>query len=132
MGAMEELKAVRDEIKRLREEANEKSKKAFHDSLGAIFDAHPIMTSFGWNQYTPYFNDGDECKFSANIDEPDINGENSWNWPDDHDKALDAAETAVSRFLECFDDEDFKAMFGDHVEVVVTREGIEATEYSHD
>lgn len=32
--------------------------------LQAVLD-DPTITEFGWRQYTPYFNDGDPCVFSA-------------------------------------------------------------------
>ncbi|MET8826035.1 hypothetical protein ABZX40_13265 [Streptomyces sp. NPDC004610] len=32
--------------------------------LQAVLD-DPTITEFGWRQYTPYFNDGDPCTFSA-------------------------------------------------------------------
>lgn len=32
--------------------------------LQAVLD-DPTITEFGWRQYTPYFNDGDPCEFSA-------------------------------------------------------------------
>lgn len=38
----------------------------------SVFDAHPRLESFNWTQYTPYFNDGDECIFGANTDEDSI------------------------------------------------------------
>jgi hypothetical protein len=35
-----------------------------------IFDKHPALSSFGWTQYTPYFNDGEACYFGVQADEP--------------------------------------------------------------
>lgn len=37
----------------------------FAPILQALLD-DPTIVEFGWRQYTPYFNDGDPCKFSAN------------------------------------------------------------------
>jgi hypothetical protein len=37
----------------------------FAPILQAVLD-DPTIVEFGWRQYTPYFNDGDPCKFSAN------------------------------------------------------------------
>ncbi|MCP3820119.1 hypothetical protein NLX86_19060 [Streptomyces sp. A3M-1-3] len=36
----------------------------FQPILQAVLD-DPTITEFGWRQYTPYFNDGDPCTFSA-------------------------------------------------------------------
>jgi hypothetical protein len=33
--------------------------------IRAVLD-DPTMKAFGWQQYTPYFNDGDPCTFSVN------------------------------------------------------------------
>lgn len=33
------------------------------------------IDSIGWTQYTPYFNDGDECVFGVNNDDLFVNGE---------------------------------------------------------
>lgn len=33
-----------------------------------IFEQNPKLESLSWTQYTPYFNDGDECTFSVNSD----------------------------------------------------------------
>jgi hypothetical protein len=38
------------------------------EQLQPLFQAvidDPMVGSFGWNQYTPYFNDGDACVFNA-------------------------------------------------------------------
>lgn len=49
----------------------------FQPILQAVLD-DPTIVEFGWRQYTPYFNDGDTCTFSAhglwvrtNADEPE-------------------------------------------------------------
>lgn len=43
----------------------------------SIFEQAPTLKSFGWTQYTPYFNDGDTCEFGVHYDYPWINGANS-------------------------------------------------------
>lgn len=37
----------------------------FEPLVRALLD-DPTIVEFGWSQYTPYFNDGDPCVFSAN------------------------------------------------------------------
>jgi hypothetical protein len=39
--------------------------KEFRPILQAVLD-DPTIVEFGWQQYTPYFNDGEPCTFSAN------------------------------------------------------------------
>lgn len=43
-------------------------KDLFTAACAELFAAHPLLISFGWTQYTPYFNDGDECTFRCNTD----------------------------------------------------------------
>lgn len=45
--------------KKFQENAQEAMKAAFQE----VFDFHPEITAFRWTQYTPYFNDGEECTF---------------------------------------------------------------------
>lgn len=37
----------------------------FKEACSLLFDNLPDLKSFGWRQYTPYFNDGDPCVFRA-------------------------------------------------------------------
>lgn len=64
-------------------EAFEEKKKAFVEDLRKefptmfeeLFEKYPKIESIGWNQYTPYFNDGDECTFGVHTDYLYVNGE---------------------------------------------------------
>jgi len=97
----------------------------------ALFAMFPLMTSFSWPQYTPYFNDGEECNFYVrSYDENiEINGINS---DDQTDWQLDAA-SECSMVLNRFEDSEMKETFGDHVKVTVTSDGLLKTEvYDHD
>lgn len=154
----EELKQMNAELEELKAKHLERSKEMFTKVAGLLFQKHPKLKSFGWNQYTPYFNDGEECVFSANIDEPDINGENGYDinfgdefvtdysakekdpitkeWPKIKNKSfdleLDAAHADVKEFLSNIDESVLRDLFGDHVEVTVTAEGTETEEHEHD
>jgi hypothetical protein len=50
--------------------------KEFPGMFVDLFKQAPKLKSFGWTQYTPYFNDGDTCEFSVHLDYPLINGSN--------------------------------------------------------
>jgi hypothetical protein len=51
----------------------------------------------------------------------------------ENSKLFDPLEKVVADFLRTFEDEDMEAMFGDHMKVIVSRDGsIETEEYSHD
>ena len=68
------LKEKQEEIKKMKKEMVEASNKIFTELTKSIFEEYPKVESFGWNQYTPYFNDGDTCTFSVNTDWIYING----------------------------------------------------------
>lgn len=43
-----------------------KMKTAFSDIFSEFFTNYPEIKAVVWNQYTPYFNDGETCEFSVN------------------------------------------------------------------
>jgi len=154
------LREKQEEIKKLKKEMLEASNKIFTDLTKTIFEDHPKVKSFGWNQFTPYFNDGETCEFSANIDYIQINGEpvdesdwinetkitnyGTWNREKreyegrtevpnlDYDPELAAASDEIREFLSNFDEDFFMSQFGDHAEVTITAEGVSIDEYEHD
>lgn len=154
------LREKQEGIKKLKEEMLEESNKIFTEMTKVIFEEHPKVKSFGWNQYTPYFNDGETCTFFANTDYIYINGmsvdesewinENiitsygTWNREEkvykdrtevpnlNYDSELVKANDEIKEFLCNFDEEFFMSQFGDHAEVTVTAEGVSVDEYEHD
>lgn len=52
-------------------------RKDFPEVISELLNQSDSIKSVGWAQYTPYFNDGDTCEFSANIDYLYVNGEDS-------------------------------------------------------
>jgi hypothetical protein len=155
-----EIKEKQAEIKRLQKELQEKSSKIFLSSFKNLFEETPKLKSFAWTQYTPYFNDGDTCYFSANTDYLIINGDHeddaSWaqekkviSWGTynrdkriyegrieqdnpEYDKELSEAVDKVKKFLNLFDDKFYQNQFGDHTMVTVTPNGIDTEDYDHD
>lgn len=154
------LKEKQDEIKKLKKEMLEASNKIFTDLSKSIFEEHPKVESFSWTQYTPYFNDGETCYFSVNNDYISINGEpvdeSDWisetkitsygTWNRDkkvyegrvevpnlnYDAELAKAADEIRDFLKHFDDDFFLEQFGDHAEVVVTKDGVSINDCEHD
>ena len=154
------LKVKSSEIDKLKNETFELSNEVFGEWCKNIFEKHPKIESFGWNQYTPYFNDGDTCTFSANTDYLNVNDEYvddcDWmgatkvtNWgtynretkvyegkvevPNEkYDKELEDAVNEIRSFLNMFDDDFYIRRFGDHSEIIVTKEGVEVDDYDHD
>lgn len=107
-----------------------------------IFEAHPDIESFSWTQYTPYFNDGDSCTFSAgDIDQVNGYEEYSDEWDAEVSKGYGKDEVkgklysgyrAAQTLLASFPDDALEALFGDHVRVTVTRSSVEIEEYDHE
>lgn len=119
-------KELKDKIDSLRKEYKTAILGEFKDASGALFEQYPDLKSFGFTCFTPYFNDGDECSYRANISYPKINGdeENIYN--------TDPKIKGVVDFLKQFDDQDYEDMFGDGYEITITAKGIKKTEYDHD
>lgn len=113
-----------------------------------------------WTQYTPYFNDGDECVFSVSeatiitgdprgVDSPwdDENTIEAWidwdrmeeQYPEDIEKLTEAGVTkeayvtfrTLQRQLLELEDV-LRIAFGDHVLVKVTPGSVQVEDYDHD
>ncbi len=149
MSVVTELKKLNEEFMLQKKELILKTRVLFDKALTEIFDKYESLESFGWNQYTPYFNDGDECTFSANTDDININGESYYDMNDIRKTNWDSttrSEIANPNFnsakfemikeiksvLGSVDEEFLKETYGDHTEVTVTRAGSEVSEYEHD
>lgn len=126
------MKAKREEIVALAKSEGEKAIKA---ALKEMFAEHSTLGAIRWQQYTPYFNDGDPCEFSVNEAEYLLVGEDldSEDWHDLWSKADPIAKSVkeFSKAIEALDDS-MEMMFGDHVQVTCTREKISVDSYDHD
>lgn len=136
-----------DELKKLRDELNAKisseGKAALAKAFTDLFDANPTIRAVGWQQYTPYFNDGEECVFGVNdfvfatedVDPKKEPQEDNGPWRSTYGRSGSSAEgEAVKGLYRKLNEVDgiLKAAFGDHVSVVATREGFHTFEYKHD
>ena len=157
---IEEVKIKQKEIALLKKELHKKSEEAFLAGAKEIFKSFPELESVSWSQYTPYFNDGDTCRFSANTDYLSVNGEyaddndtlnptiitnyGTWNREKrkyegrveepnpKFDKKLSEGVDAMSDFLGVFDNDFYYEQFGDHVKVTITSQGVDTEDYEHD
>lgn len=164
---MEKLKQIQgkiDEIKgafevQLKEIENKKKEMAktiqaeFGPLASQLISESKVIEFIQWNQYTPYFNDGDECTFSSNTEDLSVNGIDEYD--DDqgpltvlrkrvwvggkwiNNESVDENEVAIleglKKFLSSIPDEFYKDLFGDHVTVKVYKDGkIETEEFRHD
>lgn len=118
-----------------------------------IFKNIPQLKAISWIQYTPYFNDGDECRFSireiiyynyipdryfryAEEFEDEEQAEGTWAYTDYELKNTDLSEEVIA-FLKKFDStintnsEFIKEIFGDHRKIIWTVEGVQTQEYDN-
>lgn len=130
MKELDQIKVKFSEFVQKKAELIEQLRRDFPIILMPFFEqCSDSIQSISWNQYTPYFNDGDECKFSANVHYLEINGE--WDAePQGEDKTC---VEELSKILSSVDDDFYRDMFGDHVTVTCHRNAtITIQEYDHD
>ncbi len=132
------------------------AKKAMTDASKSIFDNHPKLNSFSWAQYTPYFNDGDTCEFYVHSDyfkmdiggyklasvspyagkvayEVYLNGEYvDSELSKELDGAIKKAAFDIEELISGIDEDIMRDIYGDHVEVTVTRKGIKIEDHEHE
>ncbi len=137
-------------LKKMKAEYNKKvaelGKKAINEVIQAFFKANPKIKAIQWEQYTPYFNDGDTCSFGVCEIKVSFDGEEFYDQYDSKD-ALEAAGIPKADQSKFWDrmaklDSKFSSVedimedaFGDHVQVTVTNdENLTVTieEYEHD
>jgi hypothetical protein len=154
------LKRKNSEINKLQTDVREISSTLFDDFRNHIFEKYSTLESFGWTQYTPYFNDGESCHFYANTDYLKINDEwvddTNWisktniiSWGEwDRDKRehigrveeenpnfneeLSNACQEISDFLSNFDNDFYLSKFGDHAEITITKNSVDISDCDHD
>lgn len=104
-----------------------KSKKSllrdFHSLFTDIFDKYPTLEGISFRAFTPYFNDGERCYFRSYHEEPDF------NFTDDEED--EACIDEVCKIMKKFDDDVIEDLFGDHVEVSITKKEISVGDYSY-
>lgn len=140
----EELQAKKAEIsKQISKEGKEQLEQVFFNYLNENPKYHGVC----WTQYTPYFNDGDECVFSVNnpsfvIEEiPDgADDLDDGDYYGDSEKTVseytDEHKTAIRKFTSAVfagNNDVFHLVFGDHIRVLYTlAHGFEVDEYEHE
>jgi hypothetical protein len=138
MSVLKNYTEAKKKMKAALAEANAIVKDAFLEVAAGVFSRYPALESFSWTQYTPYFNDGDECVFRTNTEYPELSfvdgASIDLNYGgNEADEAARAKEiAAVQTLLAQFDEDDYKRVFGDHVKVTVSRTGIDTDAYDHE
>jgi hypothetical protein len=180
---IEDLQTIMDdklrELEKFRLEYAEKLKVDFQKVTDSMFTDTGIQ-AIAWTQYTPYFNDGDECVFSVNEPtfilggfDPDEEVDSVYDYEDDEKYELYAyfsdwtresykkeiesgdpglwAQAAYDRITK--QDEKYghihalyesfykimithsdlmKYIYGDHVQIVLSKNRTEVLEFDHD
>ena len=129
------LKEINKQINELRLKGIEAARDELARGIKDLFEKYPEAESFSWQQYTPYFNDGDECTFSVRSDIEEFTwGDEEYDYDNYVEKGTPQYDftVAASKLVSSIDDEYMRSMFGDHVKVVVSRDGISTEEYSHE
>lgn len=139
------IEALVNAYEKIKTEMEEKMQTEMKAAFAEFFNTHPNVHGFIWTQYTPYFNDGDECIFGVHEISPILSEEileevkngnlSSYEVEDANYENEDKIDPTVKDFIRAISkvpEEVFKNAFGDHVQVVATREGFDITEYQHD
>jgi hypothetical protein len=123
-----------------RQSVQEKLKKEFKAVITKLFEENSELKAIVWEQYTPYFNDGNTCYFAltevvftnATGDDLDLISYGGYDG-ENEDVCVFSEYREVERLMVSSGMEDVMlAMFGDHVRVVATREGFSISRFDHD
>ena len=141
----EKIEALKAKVAELNKQVREESQRLLNEGFTEVFAKYPKLLSFSWNQYTPYFNDGDECTFRVNTDSliPDFTdesaedhdyeysqGDSTWNPKtkkydyaelSDEKKLNNEAYNELVEIVEAIDDDTMKATYGNHITVTVSK-----------
>lgn len=140
-----------DEIIKLKEEFDAKVEAVGQEAIcneirKQLLELPDGVAAVRWQQYTPYFNDGEACTFRVHDPEFKLTDEfvkssgkdlvsdydDLWydSWSISYNE-MDAC-TGLSKFIQGIPEEVMEAAFGDHVEIEVSRTGFTVDEVSHD
>ena len=146
MDLAEAQNKIQTKMAEMQKELFEVGRQLFEEGSRDIFVKYPEVADFSWTQYTPYFNDGDECVFgvneyfTVNLRDGGIL-EDVYDSPYAREKKIERGESLdlsdhlgqdLSGLIGSIPPETMKSIFGDHVRVTITPEGIETEEYEHE
>lgn len=70
--AQQKYQELRSQIAEAKKTMKAAAKGLFTEMSADLFQENPTLVSFAWTQYTPYYNDGDPCRFSCNGSYPTV------------------------------------------------------------
>jgi len=132
---LNKIKTELDIFEAKKKQLVEELRKEFPRMFAELFNKSKCIESVSWTQYTPYFNDGDECVFSANTDWLNLNGEYYYSRDkiEGWDKTEEAIIQEIKNVLGSIPEDFFRELFGDHAQITLKKNGdIIVTEYEHD
>lgn len=96
----------------LREQFQSKAQELFKKTTKQVFEQIPQLKAIVWVQYTPYFNDGEECYFSVgeptftNADGEDLDDVTHYGEYDGDNESVWALETFVLSSTSTYSEEE--------------------------
>lgn len=136
------IKNIQAKLREVMQEVQDKGLAEFKEEFNDFFAEYPTVEAFRWQQYTPYFNDGEACEFGVHGIEIQLKGHTTSGYDDedgfDEISTYDdiAMNAAIAEWFETLHGDGmktvFEQVFGDHVRVTVTPDNIEIEEYEHD
>lgn len=150
---MKEIQEFLERYKEHKREFARQIKEIFSQYVQSILTDDSPITVIRWTQYTPYFNDGDPCTFSVHdpyfSNAKDIDSITAFGYYDGEETEVWSEEVwclktkvradilkELEEFSRLIQDSDMREpmqdMFGDHVAVTITRDGITVTDIDHD
>ncbi len=152
------LDTMSAEMKVIQDAYQQKLQSIFKQVFKQYFQENPEVTCFGWRQYTPYFNDGEECEFCCYVEYGfatnavdysavkygeyygDEDVDKVWISDDDYGNfnvetipaSVEKNTKILRETLSKIDDKMFLVIFGDHCNVFATPKGFDVQEYDHD
>jgi hypothetical protein len=151
------MKMSLDKLAKLKSEyeavVEKEGSRLLKDEFKQFFKDHPEITAVRWQQYTPYFNDGDACLFNVYDFEFSMDPKVEFDSEGSDDRETDDVSDVSKGFLSIYSDqfpkdlkstckefekhmhghdEVYEAAFGDHCKVMITPTDITVEAYEHD
>lgn len=140
------------EVEKVRKEMRTQGQKALEPAFKQFLEENQDIAAIRWEQYTPYFNDGEECRFRLRQfcleftddfrskhmnDDFDVEDSEEEKWYEGEAWYVSKESTYGQAVLAKFkafenqirDQSLFHAIFGDHVRVTATLKGLSVDDY---
>lgn len=145
---LETIEARNSELLLIQKKYQKELAAEFKVATQFFFEETPVK-AIVWNQYTPYWNDGEECTFRVDevyfvtsdlteeqIDDIcsayDVEDDEQYTTVNSYDKS-ELADVCIkfSRLIE-YNSHLMKEVFGDHALVILTKDASTVKEYEHE